>query len=240
MAQYEIVKDTNKTKFKLFGFVIFLFILIVGYIVLFRSASATGPPDGKTVICVKFISSPELVNEFKTSGINQTSERITEPDLNLCSHLICSDTYMRLTNDVDFIWTNEKRKQYVDCVNSRRSYPHLKVLYSVRYTPYGYLQIGNDTKKRKQFTRRVFNMVTRNHFDGLNLNWQDSMQESLANIDALGDKSGIDLLLKELNEKFDLLIGTFASDRFLTFIPHKEHTAHKYKDVQYIELPIKL
>lgn len=52
-----------------------------------------------------------------------------------------------------------------------------QVLYSVKYTPYEYYQIASDTKKRGQFIGRVFNMVSRNNFDGLNLNWQHSMQK---------------------------------------------------------------
>lgn len=88
----------------------------------------TGPSDGKTVICVKFMRTQELIKEFNTIGINKTNAPMAEPDLNSCTHLICSDTYMRITNDVDFIWSNDKRQQYVECINSRRSYPHLKVI----------------------------------------------------------------------------------------------------------------
>lgn len=87
-----------------------------------------GPPDGETVICVKFMRSRELLKEFNSIGINKTNAPVAEPDLNSCTHLICTDTYMRITNDVDFIWSNEKRQQYVDCINSRKSYPHLKVI----------------------------------------------------------------------------------------------------------------
>lgn len=88
----------------------------------------SGPPEGETVICVKFMRSRELINEFNAIGINKTNALMAEPDLNSCTHLVCTDTYMRITNDVDFIWSNDKRQQYVECLNSRKSYPHLKVI----------------------------------------------------------------------------------------------------------------
>lgn len=45
------------------------------------------------------------MDEFKISGINHTNELSTAPDLNSCSHLICSDTYMQTSpgNNVFFI-----------------------------------------------------------------------------------------------------------------------------------------
>lgn len=50
-------------------------------------------------MCVKFINSPALVHEFKVNGINQTkfATLIIDPDLSLCTHLVCSDTYIDST-----------------------------------------------------------------------------------------------------------------------------------------------
>lgn len=80
-------------------------------------------------MCMKYISSPKLLEELKSQGINQTSGSLAEPDLNQCSHIICSDTYTETTSDNDFIWTKEQRQQYGECINLRSSYPHLKVIF---------------------------------------------------------------------------------------------------------------
>lgn len=58
------------------------------------------------------------------------------------------------------------------------------------------------------------------------------------------DKTGPVLLLKELHEKFEsnnlLLITTFATERSINLVPIQSDTPGLHKDVQFIELPIKI
>lgn len=51
---------------------------------------------------------------------------------------------------------------------------------------------------------------------------------------------GIGLLLRDLSEKFELLIGTIHTPQFVFVTSHKENTTDRYKDAKYIEFPIEL
>lgn len=59
-------------------------------------------------------------------------------------------------------------------------------------------------------------------------------------MDVRSGQVGIGLLLKDLSEKFELLIGTIHTPQFVFVTSHKENTADKYKDAKYIEFPIEL
>lgn len=55
-------------------------------------------------MCVKYINSPTILDDFTNHGINHSL--IADPDLNLCTHLLCADTFMESTNGKDFIKHN--------------------------------------------------------------------------------------------------------------------------------------
>lgn len=69
----------------------------------------------------------------------------------------------------------------------------------------------------------------------------DFRSSSDVNTNGPTDRTGPELLLKELNEKFEsnnlLLVPTFATEQSINLVPLKDDT---YKDVQFIEFPIKL
>ncbi|XP_055320244.1 chitinase-like protein 3 [Sitodiplosis mosellana] len=144
---------------------------------------------------------------------------IVDADFSLCTHVICSDTYMQSTKDSE--WTEDQQKQYEECVNLRTTHPHLKVLYSVKYSPNEYYEMAGDLKKRRAFITRVFNIVSGNNFDGLNLIWQHSSESYPMDANMLLDEN-IPSLVKELKHTFKLndlmFFGTFAK-RIVAVLP---------------------
>ncbi|XP_055319556.1 uncharacterized protein LOC129577118 [Sitodiplosis mosellana] len=183
-----------------------------------------GRYDGRAMMCV-----------INLNSSTPAYDTILGSDLSFCTHLICSDSSMESTTG--FEWTQDQRKQYKKCVNTRTRYPYLKIFYSVEKTASEYSEIASDSKQRQKFIKTVFNIVSRNNFDGLNLNWQYSERRPAADTFKSTNRKTQVLLVKELNEALksnNLLLSTTFHE-----IQHNltiEDLSSKHGNVQLLEM----